>query len=533
MISPRAYQDELRNQFYEAALIHRIILMVLATGGGKTVVCGSLILDYYQAKERSLFICALDCLIDQTADKLMALGIPESAIGYVKAGKPENRTAMVTIASLQTISRRKWFFNYLNDHWALVVWDEVHDIWNHVLARQLLDQMTTCAHLGLTGTPWRLSRSRSLHLQCDTMLAGPTIAELQEMGFLVKAVYYSLRNAQADTNGIRTIAGDWDLKELSARADNPDLLERMVENWQQLAPGQRTAVFTTSVLHSIHASDAFNRHGIPAAYVDGKTSPKERKRIYKALKDGEILVVCSCQVLSTGFDEPSISCGILARNSKSVSLIWQQLGRVFRISPDTGKTQATILDMAGVLSKIPVPESLTHYELQSPPDGAGGAGGSMKECPKAEETGCPGLSYGFSRFCSCCGAEFPSKDVDHDGSLSRLVIQQNDAAAKAEARLKKQLVTLRKRALKSGKDPGWANKSFFLETRTAPKAAWHLQACFPQPTEGDAQTYLLYLQKIRRRRGLDADWVEARMEEEFGTAIDWRAAVEEAGLISG
>lgn len=532
MTSLRAYQEQLREQFYEAALTCAKVLMVLATGGGKTLVSGSLILDYYQAGERSLFICSLDCLIDQTAEKLIALGVPEAEIGYIKAGKPENRTAKITIASLQTIARRKWFFNYLNDHWALVVWDEVHEIWNHQLSRRLLAEMTTCAHLGLTGTPWRLSKSKSLHLQCDTMVAGPTVKELQEMGFLVEADYYSLRDAQADTNGIRTIAGDWDLKELSARADNPALLERMVENWRQLAPGQRTAVFTTSVQHSIHAAAAFERHGIPSAYVDGKTSPRERRRIYKALREGEILVVCSCQVLSTGFDEPSISCGILARNSKSVSLIWQQLGRVFRISPETGKTRATILDMAGVLSKIPVPESLAVYQLQEPPAGGGGSGGAMKECPKVEETGCPGLSYGFARECSCCGAPFPTKDIDHDGTLSKLVIAQNAAAAKTEARLKKKLVSLRKKALKTGKDPMWAVKAFFLENRTSPKPEWHRQACYPEPDEGCVQTYALYLTKIMRRRGLDDEWMHARMNEEFGDVIDWRRILQEVEAIA-
>ena len=526
MIALRPYQSELIDGFYESAMVHSKILMVLPTGGGKTLVAGSLFLDYFLAGERSIFICSLDCLIDQTAEKLIALGIPEAEIGYIKAGKPENRTAMITIASLQTIARRKWFFNYLNDHWSLVVWDEVHEIWNHKLSRQLLDQMTTCAHLGLTGTPWRLSKTKSLIFQCDTMVAGPTISELQKMGYLVTAEYYSLRDAQVDTNGIRTIAGDWDLKELSARADKAELLERMVQNWLRLAPGERTAVFTTSVQHSIHAAEAFQRHGISAAYVDGKTSPKERKRIYKALKDGEILVVCSCQVLSTGFDEPSISCAILARNSKSVSLIWQQLGRAFRISPDTGKTKATILDMAGVLTKIPVPETLTHYQLQEPPSASGGDGGSMKECVMTD--GCPGLSWGFAKVCDCCGKEFPTKHVDHDGTLSQLVLKQNEEAAKAEAKLKKKLSSFRKKAYRTGKDPGWASKIFFVEVRSAPKKEWHLHAVFPEPTEADAQAYCVYLTNVMRRRGLDEEWRDMRMAEEFGEALDWKAAIADA-----
>jgi len=530
MITLRGYQEELKHQFYEAALQHAIILMVLATGGGKTQVSGSLIKDYFDAGERSIFICALDCLIDQTADKLLKLGIPEEQIGYIKAGKPENRSAMVTIASLQTIARRKWFWNYLNNHWALVVWDEVHELWNHKLARKLLAEMTTCAHLGLTGTPWRLSRANSLVFQCQTMIAGPTVRELQLLGYLVEAIYYSLRDAQADLNGCRVIRGDWDLKELQARTDRAELLERMVANWKRLAEGKRTIVFTVSVQHSIHVVECFNTAGVPAAYVDGSTSPKERKRIYAALRSGEILVVASCQVLSVGFDEPSAECAILARNSKSVSLIWQQLGRVFRISPDTGKTRAIVLDMAGVLTRMSVPESLSVYELQAPPDGAGGAGGSMKPCVMTP--GCDGLSYGFAARCSCCDAEFPSKHEEHDGELSRLVIAQNEAAAKAEAKLVKKLHRLRKQAYRTGKDPGWAAKMFFVENRTAVKTSWHRNAVFPEPTEADVQAYALYLEGVRTRRGLDADWVTQRMQEEFDDSIDWQTALAQAKALA-
>jgi hypothetical protein len=242
-------------------------------------------------------------------------------------------------------------------------------------------------------------------------------------------------------------------------------------------------------------------------------------------------------VLSVGFDEPAMECAILARASKSVSLIWQQIGRAQRTSKATGKTRAIVLDMAGVLTRLPVPESLTHYELQAPPDGAGGAGGSMKECPTVAETGCPGMSWGFAKVCSCCGAEFPPAIADdHDGELSRLVLAANEQAAKTERRLRKSLGRYKKQALKHGRDPSWASKAFYSEHRTAPKQEWHLGAVFgEEPTEADGQAFAVYLGNVRRRRGLEQEWLERRMAEEFGTTLDWRAVLDDClalGLVA-
>jgi hypothetical protein len=146
--------------------------------------------------------------------------------------------------------------------------------------------------------------------------------------------------------------------------------------------------------------------------------------------------------------------------------------------------------------------------------------------------GCEGLSYGFAAVCSCCGEEFPRKNEEHDGELSRLVIAQNDAAAKVEAKLRKKLHRLRKQAFRTGKDPGWSSKMFFVENRTPPKTAWHCNAVFPEPSDADVQAYALYLENVRARRGLDHAWFELRMQEEFGDTIDWQAALEEAQALA-
>ena len=524
MPEDRPYQNQFIADAYAEAEEHSIVLGVMACGLGKLTVASRMIVEHIDAGLRSYFIVNLDCLIDQAKERMVGAGVPEEQIGFIKAGHPERRSALVQIASIQTMLRRRWFYNYPPD---FCVWDEAHLVWSHKLAKKLLALWTDCFHFGNTATPWRMSKKDSMLLQAQALVCGPTPKWAIDNGYLVPTDYMSLRDAQADLNGVRIVRGDYDMATLAARTDRDDLIEKMVANWKRYANGKRTGIFTVNVAHSHHVAEVFRRHGITAAAIDGSTSQKERRRLYAEFKAGNTLVLVSCGVLSVGFDEPAMECAILARASKSVSLIWQQIGRAQRTSKATGKERAIVLDMCGVLTRMPVPESLTHYELQELPGGAGGGGGSMKECVNAPQ--CAHLSYGFAKTCSCCGAEFPPAIADdHDGELSRLVLAANDKAAKEERRLKKSLGKFKKQALRLVRDPAWASKRFYGEHRTAPKQEWHLGAVFgDEPSEADGQTYVLYLNQVRMRRGLDGEWMERRLEEEFGDRLDWRTALEE------
>src|SRR5690606_18956576 len=60
---------------------------------------------------------------------------------------------------------------------------------------------------------------------------------------------------------------------------------------------------------------------------------------------GELEVLVNCMVLTEGFDEPSASCAIIARPTKSAALYVQMVGRVLRKHPS--KRDALVLDVVG------------------------------------------------------------------------------------------------------------------------------------------------------------------------------------------
>ena len=147
---------------------------------------------------------------------------------------------------------------------------------------------------------------------------------------------------------------------------------------------------------------AFRKAGITADTVDGSTSIKERRRMYDALGEGELMVLTSCNVISIGFDEPSVEVGLMLRPTQSSALHFQQLGRVMRISPQTGKDVGIILDQAGNLQRLGFPEDIREYTLPTRKESKGGGGAApLKPCPV-----CGRVIYAFIVRCPGCGHQW-------------------------------------------------------------------------------------------------------------------------------
>ncbi len=77
--------------------------------------------------------------------------------------------------------------------------------------------------------------------------------------------------------------------------------------------------------------------------VVGTTPLPERKKLYKAFRDGSVRVLTTVNVLSEGWDEPLCDCIIMARPTQSRALFVQAIGRGLRLAP--GKQDCIILDI--------------------------------------------------------------------------------------------------------------------------------------------------------------------------------------------
>ncbi|QIG46782.1 DEAD/DEAH box helicase [Nordella sp. HKS 07] len=340
-INLRQYQIEVIDELRAAvANGSKRTLLVAPTGAGKTVIASAIIAGAVAKGKRVLMVAHRRELIDQACRKLDDAGIKS---GTILAGDfRRDDDAPVQVGSIQTIHARAIRGERMILPRAdLLIVDEAHRV-RTSLYQQLLDAYPHAKVVGLTATPCR-SDGRGLGNVFNEMVQCPSVQELIDLGHLVKTIVYAPETP--DLKGVKIKRGDYAEDQLAERMDKPKLVGDIVSHWHRLAAGRKTVVFATSIAHSKHIADEFNRAGVAAAHIDGATPNAERSEILAQLSSGQLKVVSNCAVLIEGWDQPHVSCCVLARPTKHMGTYRQMVGRVLR--PVPGKDHALVLDHAG------------------------------------------------------------------------------------------------------------------------------------------------------------------------------------------
>lgn len=517
----RPYQVDLINDLYrQINQGHRRIAIVAGTGAGKTVISGQICAHAGAAGKRLMFLVHLDVLVGQTYEKMQAFGLQ---CGFIKAGWEENREAPMQIASIQTMAKRRWWRQWPAD---VVFYDEGHITLFSQVGKAVLKTFPEAVHLVMTATPERLGKEQ-LGDYLDTLVASPVPGQLQQMGYLAPMRYYSMpQDGLANLTGVKTVAGDYDEAGLKQACDRPELIDKIVREWQRLCAGKRTIAFCVDLEHAHHVAEAFRRAGIAADTVAGHTPIKERQRLYADLRQQQLLVLTSCNVISIGFDEPSVEVGLMLRPTQSSALHLQQIGRVMRISPHTGKQAGIILDQAGNLQRLGFPEDIQDYSLPVQQQGSGGGKPPpTKPCPQ-----CGRIVLSFIARCPDCGHQWIS---DRPLNLEDMV----EIYSAHQAHQINDLPTLielfhshRRRAYARQNAPTWAERSFWEHCGRRPQPSWYYGSLFgPNPTPQQMLDYFAYLQKSAKRLGKPQEWIVQEFEKECGGGswqrlASWRSA---------
>jgi superfamily II DNA or RNA helicase len=455
MTDLRPYQIEIIKQFHEAvAAGYRRILIVAPTASGKTVIMSEIIKSFRAEFKPVLAFAHTREIVTQTRDELAENGVKA---GIILAGEDERPMELVQVASIQTL----WSRAYRNDVMprpsaSLLVIDEAHRAPARTY-QKVVESYPDAILLGATATLCR-GDGRGLGSTFEIMLQCPQVAELQELGFLVKARVYAPVNP--DLRGVATRNGDYAENELANRMDQPRLIGDIVTHWHKFATGQKTVVFACSVAHSIHIKDEFCQAGVRAEHIDGSTPKDERDATLARLASGEIQVVCNCQVLTEGWNMPEVACCILARPTKRMGLYRQTIGRVLRPAP--GKEFAIILDHSGAVFRHGLPEDRVEWTLDEDKKAAAPAHTARAHKPAGgliECTQCTGLRVG-GQPCPCCGF-MPARPADYvrivDGDLG---LVRGRKAKRAEHDREKWLAMLTYIGDERGYKPGWAAYKF-------------------------------------------------------------------------
>lgn len=238
-------------------------------------------------------------------------------------------------------------------------------------------------------------------------------------------------------------------------------------------------------------------------------SDKVTDKIYQQLKQGQILVLCSCMKLTEGFNVPSVSAALLCRPTMSRALHFQMLGRALRLSPETEKIDAVIIDQVGSIQRHGFVEDIKEINL-APGEERQEIEVPKKVCPIAQG-GCGAILYAFHMKCSECGYLFEQpKKVYLVPGLEQLLSDQD------QERYEFYRHKLREAYQKSFA-PGWAAMVFKERYGHWSPDAWAIGAIFGENPTADRQTsYRSYLTAIAKRLEKPEAWIQRYMNLEFG-----------------
>lgn len=349
----RPYQQKMVGQILSSFQDHDRVLAQLATGGGKTPLACYVIKHALHKQIPVLFVAHREELLTQAQSQLARQGI---ASGMIKSGYPEDRGLLCQVGSIQSLNSRDL------PKAGLLILDECHHSISATFL-ELIRQYPKAKILGLTATPYRLDGT-GLNTVFQDLIRGPSVKWLIQNGYLSPYRCY-VSEKKIDTSKIKTVAGDYSQSGLAKAANKPALRGDLVSHWREYAHGKRTLVFAVNVEHSRSIVDQYQRSGVSAEHVDGKTSPIDRREILTRFAQGKTLILSNVEIATEGFDLPAIDCVQLARPTKSLALALQMIGRALRVSE--GKRNAIILDHAGIIAEHGYPDDYREWSLEGNP----------------------------------------------------------------------------------------------------------------------------------------------------------------------
>lgn len=197
--------------------------------------------------------------------------------------------------------------------------------------------------LGLTATPWRLSKTEGFPMY-DAIVCGPTTDDLVKMGYLAKYTI-SYPSQELEVAGGSIVGGDFSPDDMDDRVLGS---QRIWEYWKKHArEDSQTIWFVPTVKSTILLSGVLEDNNAKFGVVTGKTPKDERREIFRAFSAKEINHLVNVVVATEGVDVPDADIGVIARATKSMTLWLQMAGRFLRLKSD-GRS-AKILDVGNSL----------------------------------------------------------------------------------------------------------------------------------------------------------------------------------------
>jgi len=371
--TPRYYQTVAINRTVEAvARGQNRILLVMATGTGKTFTAFQIIWRLWKSKQkkRILFLADRNILVDQTKNNDFK---PFGQAMTKVTNRTVDKSYEIYLSLYQAVTgsedEQNIYKQFSPDFFDLVVIDECHrgsasvdSAW-----RQILDYFSAATHIGLTATPKETKEVSNIDYFGEPVYTY-SLKQGIEDGFL--APYKVVRiDLDRDLQGWRPSKGQTDKhgeliedriynqkdfdRTLILEKRTEVVAQKVTEFLSQTDPYQKTIVFCEDIDHAERMRQALVNQNPERV----KESRKYVMRITGDEQEGKAeldnfinpeerypVITTTSKLMTTGVDAQTCKLIVLDQRIQSMTEFKQIIGRGTRINDDYNKHWFTILD---------------------------------------------------------------------------------------------------------------------------------------------------------------------------------------------
>lgn len=250
--------------------------------------------------------------------------------------------------------------------------------------------------LGLTATPWRLSKREGFTQLFHELIIGPSTKELIELSYLAPCL---VRHPKKIAEGYGWNAGDYSMGQTWNDGDKTVLVKYGVE-WllEERKENSQTLCYCTTVQHAYSVLEYAEIRGLRSRVLLGETKTEEREHIVKMFSNQELDLMINVEVATEGCDFPEVDSILMLRPTKSLALYLQMVGRAMR--PALNKEHALILDAFANWEHHGLPEEDREWTLEPRKIKSKG------KAPTRLCKNCSTVNPIAARICIMCGLEF-------------------------------------------------------------------------------------------------------------------------------
>ena len=442
----RPYQRDMLAEVDKAfASEHGAVMLQLATGAGKTGIAATWARQQHGAV---LFLCHTLSVIGQAPAEFAKWNVNAIAVGsghhkWRKAFPAALLHGTVLASTAATAANNE---DNILEFKALII-DEAHHAAdgktrvNKLVARAKVAGIPV---LGLTATPWRLSKKEGFNKTWDTLICGPEWIDL-------KGEY--LADVRVVRAGGKVIKGagaysGQDFKEtatLAANARNKiftrgafDVLEKHARNDDGTL--KKTLMYAVGQRHALKLADIAQERGIPTGLLVSSKGVLDRaprgieidpQRVNERLRSGDLSLVINVNMVTEGYDCPDVECVICLRPTMSKALWKQMCGRGSRLAPD--KDELLLIDLTDNNERLGDPLMRHDWSLEPRKQDAEPGDPVLRFCENCDTMiytslhECPHCGEVQGRVCDTCGKFRFWKDYEEDPGTCELCIHDQIA----------------------------------------------------------------------------------------------------------